>query len=78
MPIGLIERVTALPFVQHAEGIDNKLLVRLADPERHNPTIIRTLVETGANIQFVGEMRYSLERMSTCNSFGMARHRILK
>jgi len=57
----MTERVAALPFVQYAEGIDSKLLVRLADPEQHNPHIIRTLVEAGANIQFVGEMRYSLE-----------------
>ncbi len=57
----VVEHVAALPFVQHAEGIDNKLVVRLADPEQDNPHIIRTLVEAGADIQFVGEMRYSLE-----------------
>jgi len=56
-----VERVAAMPFVQHAEGIDNKLLVRLAEPEQYNPHIVRALVEAGADIQFVGEMRYSLE-----------------
>ncbi|RME84650.1 MAG: ABC transporter ATP-binding protein [Caldilineae bacterium] len=58
---GLVDRVMGLPFVHHAESIDNKLLVRLADPETHNPDIIRALVEAGADIQFVGELRYSLE-----------------
>jgi ABC-2 type transport system ATP-binding protein len=57
----MVKRITALPFVQHAEGIDNKLVVRLAEPEQYNPHIIRILVENGADIQFVGELRYSLE-----------------
>jgi len=61
LSVDMVERVSALQFVRYAEGIDNKLVVRLADPEQHNPYIIRTLVEAGANIQFVGEMRYSLE-----------------
>lgn len=53
--------VVALPFVNGAEIHDNKLIVRLHDPETHNPDIIRLLVELGADVQFVGELRYSLE-----------------
>lgn len=53
--------VRALPFVREAKVIDNKLLVNLDDPEAHNPDIIRALVSAGADIQFVGELRHSLE-----------------
>jgi ABC-2 type transport system ATP-binding protein len=41
--------------------IENKLLVNLDDPEANNPDIIRLLVEAGADVQFVGELRHSLE-----------------
>ncbi len=53
--------VRALPFVREARVIDNKLLVNLDNPEAHNPEIIRVLVGAGAEIQFVGELRHSLE-----------------
>ncbi|MCA9932212.1 MAG: ABC transporter ATP-binding protein [Anaerolineales bacterium] len=50
-----------LPYVKKVQPIDNKLLVTLDDPEQYNPTMIRLLVDAGANIQFVGELRHSLE-----------------
>ena len=50
-----------LPFVRESKVIENKLLVSLDEPEVHNPEIIRTLVNAGADIQFVGELRHSLE-----------------
>jgi len=53
--------IKLLPFVREAKVIENKLLVSLEDPEIHNPEIIRTLVGAGADIQFVGELRHSLE-----------------
>ena len=53
--------IRALPFVREAKVIENKLLVNLDDPETHNPEIIRTLVGAGVDIQFVGELRHSLE-----------------
>jgi ABC-2 type transport system ATP-binding protein len=49
------------PFVRRAEAVDNKLVIALDEPEQHNPQLIRTLVNDGANIQFVGELRHSLE-----------------
>jgi ABC-2 type transport system ATP-binding protein len=51
----------ALPFVQDVQSVDNRLVVSLVDPEGQNPLIIRRLVELGAEIQFVGELRHSLE-----------------
>lgn len=51
----------ALPYVQSAQLVDNKLLVTLEDPETQNPALVRALVDQGAEIQFVGELRRSLE-----------------
>jgi ABC-2 type transport system ATP-binding protein len=48
-------------FVQSAEIVDNKIIVRLDDPEAHNPELIQALVKAGAGIQFVGELRRRLE-----------------
>jgi len=57
----LAAQVRALQFVREARPIDNKILVTLDDPETHNPEIIRLLVGNGADVQFVGELRHSLE-----------------
>ncbi|MGD8807468.1 MAG: ABC transporter ATP-binding protein [Chloroflexota bacterium] len=49
------------PDIRACEVVGNKLLITLDDPERDNPEIIRRLVDAGAHIQFVGEIRHSLE-----------------
>ncbi len=51
----------ALPVVREVEAVDRRLVVGLEDPERDNPRLIRALVEAGAEIQFVGELRRTLE-----------------
>ena len=48
-------------FVQKVEVVDARLLVTLEDPEAQNPHLVRALVEAGAQVQFVGELRRSLE-----------------
>ena len=48
-------------FVNHVEQIENKIVVTIEDPETHNPVLVQTLVEAGAEIQFVGELRRRLE-----------------
>jgi ABC-2 type transport system ATP-binding protein len=58
---GLANMVQALPFVTETRIIDSKLLVTMDDPENHNPDIIRILVGAGVDIQFVSELRHSLE-----------------
>jgi ABC-2 type transport system ATP-binding protein len=58
---GIAGTIAKLPYVRESNVVDNKLLVTLDDPEEHNPEIIRILVGTGAEIQFVGELRHSLE-----------------
>jgi ABC-2 type transport system ATP-binding protein len=50
-----------LPFVKEVQAVDNKLVVALDNPEADNPALIRHLVGAGAEIQFVGEIRHSLE-----------------
>ncbi len=53
--------VRSLDFVREVKTVENKLLVALDEPESRNPAIIRVLVEAGADVQFVGELRHSLE-----------------
>ncbi len=53
--------VREMHFVQEVSVIDNKLVVTIDEPELHNPDIIRRIVAAGADIQFVGELRHSLE-----------------
>lgn len=53
--------VQDLPFVKDIRVIDKKLIVTIDDPDSHNPDIIRALVSAGADVQFVGELRRSLE-----------------
>ncbi len=56
-----VEAVRGLPFVKGAQTVDAKLVVGLENPEAENPVIVRRLVELGAEVQFVGELRHSLE-----------------
>ncbi|MDX1435719.1 MAG: ABC transporter ATP-binding protein [Anaerolineales bacterium] len=58
---GHTRRVSAYPFVSSARAVDNKLVVAMEDPEVNNPELIRSLVAEGAEIQFVGELKRSLE-----------------
>ena len=55
------EAARRLAFVHQVQETDGKLLVTLDDPEQRNPELIRTLVGAGADLQFVGELRQSLE-----------------
>jgi ABC-2 type transport system ATP-binding protein len=56
-----VDRIKGLGFPRDVQAVDNKLVIQLENPEEQNPVIIRNLVEAGAQIQFVGEMRHSLE-----------------
>jgi len=59
----LAKTVRDLTFVREAKAVDNKLVVNLEYPETQNPEIVRALVGAGAEIQFVGELRHSLEEV---------------
>jgi ABC-2 type transport system ATP-binding protein len=55
------ESIRKLPFTREVKTVENRLVVTLDDPETQNPEIIRTLVSMGTDVQFVGELRHSLE-----------------
>jgi ABC-2 type transport system ATP-binding protein len=50
-----------IPYIKQVQAVENKLVLALDEPEKNNPELIRKLVQMGANIQFVGELRHSLE-----------------
>jgi len=58
-----IEGALDLPFVKQIDVIDRRLIVSLGDPEAENPALVQRLVELGAKVQFVTELRVSLEDM---------------
>lgn len=55
--------VNGLEGVNSVEQVESKLIVAMAEPEKTNPLITRLLVEQGADIQFIGEVRQSLEQI---------------
>jgi ABC-2 type transport system ATP-binding protein len=57
----LAQALRLMAFIREVRAVDNKLLVTLEEPEIHNPEIVRVLVGMGADVQFVGELRHSLE-----------------
>jgi ABC-2 type transport system ATP-binding protein len=57
----MITPLKSMSFIREVQTVDNKIVVTLDDPEAHNPEIIRVLVGEGCEIQFVGELRHSLE-----------------
>jgi ABC-2 type transport system ATP-binding protein len=59
----IAQQVRALPFVQEVKLVENKLVVTLDDPQEHNPDILNLLVGAGVRVQFVGELRTSLEEV---------------
>lgn len=56
-----IEDSLNLSFITKTEWIDGRLLVSLSDPDTENPVLVRKLVELGADVQFVSELKVSLE-----------------
>ncbi len=57
----LVPLVQQLPFVSEVVAEERALLVRLTDPERNNPTLVRALVATGADICYLEPFTPSLE-----------------
>ncbi|MDD2521866.1 MAG: ABC transporter ATP-binding protein [Anaerolineaceae bacterium] len=58
-----VNLVAGIAGAENVEAVDNKLVVSLKDPEERNPEIIKALVLAGAQVQFVGEIRHSLEQI---------------
>jgi ABC-2 type transport system ATP-binding protein len=56
-----LELVRSLPFVREAREEDGRIVAAVGHPEEENPVLVRRLVEAGAEVQFVEEVRHSLE-----------------
>ncbi len=56
-----IEDALNLPFIKKIERMDNAIIISLSNPEKENPLVVKRLVEVGAQIQFVTELKVSLE-----------------
>ncbi len=57
------QAVEDVPGVRAVEVVENKLVVSLDEPEKLNPVITRALIDAQADIQFIGEIKQSLERV---------------
>jgi ABC-2 type transport system ATP-binding protein len=53
--------VEKLGFVKNMRTSDNKLILDMDNPERDNPALVRAIVTAGGNIQYVTELRSTLE-----------------
>ncbi len=58
-----LDQVRAIDGVKDVEAVDQKLVVSMDEPEKLDPQIVRLLVKLGADIEFVGELRHSLEEI---------------
>ena len=59
----MTEQVKHFDFVKNVEVYDDRLIIGLDDPETRNPQLVKALVEAGAEVQFVSEVRHSLEEV---------------
>jgi len=57
----LAQVVRAMDFARNVETLDNKLVIELDDPQKRNPEIVEAIVRAGGRIQYVSELRVSLE-----------------
>jgi ABC-2 type transport system ATP-binding protein len=55
------EVLADFPFVEQVQVVEDKLVASLGDPQENNPALVQALVEAGARVQFVGELRRRLE-----------------
>ncbi len=56
-----LDVVRALPFAQNIRQDGNRVLVDLDDPQQRNPVIVSSLAASGAQVEYVTELRRSLE-----------------
>ncbi len=53
--------VEKLAFVKNIRNSDNKLILDIDNPERDNPALVRAIVQAGGKVQYVTELRSTLE-----------------
>ncbi len=59
----VLAAVHALGFAGQLEVEEGKLVLSLQNPEEQNPTLVKAIVGAGGEIQFIGEVRHSLEEV---------------
>ena len=59
----LLDFAKRFPFVKTAEIKEGALLLGLVQPDDMNPVIVKALVDAGVEVQFVTEVRHSLEEV---------------
>ena len=57
----LMTLVKRFDFVKQSALEDRRLILGLENPEESNPIVVKALVEAGFEVQFVSEVRHSLE-----------------
>jgi ABC-2 type transport system ATP-binding protein len=57
----VLAAVKGLEVVKNVRVSDNKLVLDIEDPEKNNPDVVRAIVAAGGNIQYVTELRSTLE-----------------
>ncbi|MDG6223528.1 MAG: ABC transporter ATP-binding protein [Candidatus Bathyarchaeota archaeon] len=57
----VLAAVEKLPMIKNVQTLDNKLVLEMDEPEMDNPELIRAVVAAGGKIQFVTELRSTLE-----------------
>ena len=60
-PDKCLEAVKSLAFVKNVRTSDNKLVIDMDNPERDNPELVRALVQSGCDVQYVTELKSTLE-----------------
>jgi ABC-2 type transport system ATP-binding protein len=57
----VVSAVEQLSAVKNVRTSENKLILDIDDPEKDNPAVVRAIVAAGGNIQYVTELRSTLE-----------------
>ncbi len=57
----VLAAIGRISSVRNLKTIENKIILEIDDPERDNPEIVRAIVAAGGNIQYVTELRSTLE-----------------
>jgi len=61
IPDSIMSAVQNLNVVKSVRTMDNKLVLELENPEADNPQVVKAVVLAGGNVQYVTELRSTLE-----------------
>ena len=57
----VVAAIKQLEAVKNVKVSDNKLILDIDNPEQDNPAVVKAIVQAGGNIQYVTELRSTLE-----------------